>query len=101
MSTEEKQLLLKFRTRTYPCKTNFRNLYEPDLSCSICHAEDNPEHLLNCSTGGIDTSGVSYSDIFADVKKQTKIIKVLMQITVNRNLNMNNSPVHGSQAHPL
>ena len=47
MSTEEKQLLFKFRTRTYPCKTNFRNLYEPDLSCSICLKEDSPEHLFN------------------------------------------------------
>ena len=101
MSTEEKQLLFKFRTRTYPCKTNFRNLYEPDLSCSICLKEDSPEHLLNCTAQGIETSGMDYNDIFGDIKKQVKIIKVLKQITTNRNLIMNKSPTSGSQAHPL
>ena len=100
MSTEEKQLLFKFRTQTYPCKTNFRKLYEPDLSCSICLKEDNPEHLLTCSNQGIDTSGLNYNDIFGDIKKQVKIIKVLKQITTHRNIIMNTSPTSGSQAHP-
>ena len=55
ISTEEKQLLFKFCTRTYPCKTNFRKQYEPDLSCFICFNEDTPEHLLNCTLSeGID-----------------------------------------------
>ena len=101
MSTEEKQLLFKFRTQTYPCKTNFRRLYEPDLSCSICPKEDYPKHLLYCTNLGIDTSGLKYNDIFGDIKKQVKIIKALKQITINRNLVMNKSPISGSQAHPL
>ena len=101
LTTEEKQLLFKFRTRTYPCKTNFKNLYQPDLSCSICLEEDSPEHLLSCTNKGIDTSGLQYSDIFGNIKQQTRIIRVLKQITVNRNLLLNEIPTNGSQAHPL
>ena len=101
LSTEEKQLLFKFRTKTYPCKTNFRRLYEPDLSSPICLDEDSPDHLLLCTTQGVDTSGLKYSDIFGNIKQQVRIIKVLKQITVNRNLLLNTIPSNGSQAHPL
>ena len=100
LSTEEKQLLFKFRTRTYPCKTNFRRLYEPDLSCLICLREDSPEHLLQCTTQGINLSGLNFNDIFGNIKQQIPIIKALKQITVNRNLLLNTIPTNGSQAHP-
>ena len=100
LSTEDKQMLFKFRTRTYPCKTNFRKLYEPDLSCPICLEEDSPEHLLNCASHGIDIGGLEYKDIFGNIKQQIKIITVLKKITVNRNLILNTIPTNGSQAHP-
>ena len=100
LSTEEKQLLFKFRTRTYPCKTNFRKLYEPDLSCPICLEEDSPEHLLHCVSHSTDTGGLEYKDIFGNIKQQIKIISVLKQITENRNLILNSIPINGSQAHP-
>ena len=103
LSTEEKQLLFKFRTQTYPCKANFRRLYEPDLSCPICPEEDRPEHLLNCTstTQGIDTNSVQFSDIFGNLNQQTKIINVLKQIIVNRNLILQETPTLGSQVHPV
>ena len=101
LSTEEKQLLFKFRTRTYPCKTNFRNQYEPDLSCPICHMEDSPQHLFNCTTDGVDTRGTKYEDIFGNIEQQLKVIKVLKKITANRNNILNKSPPGGSQVHPL
>ena len=103
LSTEEKQLVFKLRTQTYPCKANFRKLYEPDLSCPICPEEDRPEHLLNCTstTQGIDTNSVQFSDIFGNLNQQTKIIKVLKQIIVNRNLILQETPTLGSQVHPV
>ena len=101
LSTEEKQLLFKFRTQTYPCKVNFRRLYEPDLSCPICLEEDRPEHLLNCTTQGIDTNSVKFSDIFGNLNQQTKITKVLKQIISNRNLILQETPTLGSQVHPV
>ena len=101
LSTEDKQLLFKFRTRTYPCKTNFRQQYETDLSCKICRKEDSPQHLLNCLTDGVDINGAKYEDIFGNVEQQSRVIKVLKKITVKRNNILNNSPPGGSQVHPL
>ena len=88
MTTEQKQLLFQFRTRTYTCRTNYRKLYENDLSCQICLEEDSPEHLLACSriTAGIDITGVLISDIFGSTDKQIKIAKILKKITFNRNI---------------
>ena len=88
MTTEQKQLLFQFRTRTYPCRTNYRKLYENDLSCQICLEEDSPEHLLACSriTAGIDITGVLISDIFGSTDQQIKIAKILKKITFNRKI---------------
>ena len=101
LTTDEMQLLFQFKTRTFPCKTNYRKQNENDLSCSICHEEDNPEHLLHCSriTAGLDTSGLTYCDIFGTTETQIKNIKILKQISQNRTKIMNKSPSDG-QAHP-
>ena len=86
LTTEEKQLLFQFRTRTFPCKTNFRKQHEPDLSCAFCQEEDTPEHLLQCSkvTIDIDTSEMCYSDIFGSTSQQIKVTKTLRKIALNR-----------------
>ena len=91
LTTEQKQLLFQFRTRTFPCKTNYRTQHEPDLSCSICQEEDTPQHLLHCSRiiDGVDTDGMKYCDIFGLTDQQIKFIKVLQKITVNRNKILN------------
>ena len=101
LSTEDKQLLFKFRTRTYPCKTNFRQQYQADLSCQICHQEDSPQHLFNCALDGVDINGTKYEDIFGNVEQQSRVIKVLKKITVKRDNIINKSPPEGSQVHPL
>ena len=102
MTTLEKQLLFQFRTRTYPCKTNYRTFHGDDLSCSICQEEDNSEHLLHCSriTAGIDTSGVSYRDIFGSLSKQIKIVKILKKIDINRKKILSTSNMDGGLVHP-
>ena len=86
LTTEEKQLLFQFRTRTFPCKTNYKKQHEPNLSCTLCQEEDSPEHLLQCSriTTSIDTSGVCYSDIFGSTAQQIRVTKVLRKVTLNR-----------------
>ena len=102
LTTDEKQLLFQFRTRTYPCKTNYRTQHAADLSCTICKEEDTPEHLLQCEriTSGVDTSGITYGDIFGPTAKQIKIAKILKKISLNRSKIMNTSPSDGSQVHP-
>ena len=101
LSLEEKQLLFQFRTRTYPCKTNFKNQYGPDLSCHACLKEDSPDHLLQCNIHDIDTSDIEYQHIFGNIEQQTRIIKILKKIDVIRNNLLNKSPSSGSQVHPL
>ena len=85
MTTDEKQLLFQFRTRTYPCKTNYWTQHAADLPCSICKEEDTPQHLLHCTriTSDVDTSGISYSDIFGPIAKQIEIAKILKKISLN------------------
>ena len=101
LSTEEKQLLFKFRTKTYPCKTNFKNQYGPDLSCPVCLKEDSPDHLLQCTIHDIDISDTKYQHIFGNIEQQSKIIKILKKIDGIRNNYQNKSPPRGSQVHPL
>ena len=101
LSHEEKLLLFKLRTRTFDCKTNYKNLYKNDLNCSVCTSEDSQEHLLSCKmiTEGVDTENVVYSDLFASYPKQEKAIKVFMKLNRNRKLRSIFPGNQGSQAH--
>ena len=69
------------------------------MSCSICHDEDNHK---GCSriTAGVDTTGVTYCDIFGTTEQQIKIIKIQKQVSQNGKKIMNKSPSDGGQAHP-
>ena len=99
LNVQEKQLLFKFRTRTYDCKMNYRKMYEPDLSCLFCNGEDSQEHLIACKiTDDMNTEGIFYGDIFDSAEKQTKITKVLKQIDNKRFLSKKSSNV-GGQVH--
>ena len=101
LTTEEKQLLFKLLTRTYSCKANFKNQYGQNITCSICGSEDKQQHLLFCSrtTAGVDIDGETYNDIFGILKKQVKVTKVLMKVTRNREIIIENSSISGSQVH--
>ena len=102
LSLSEKQLLFKFRTRTYNCRANYKTQYGSNLACLICAEEDTQIHLLQCkkTTIGVDLEGVQYSDIFSSIEKQVRITKVLKKITSNRETIMKKSSITGSQAHP-
>ena len=97
LSTQEKQLLFSFRSHTYQCKANYSYIYGTNLQCNHCTEIDNQQHLLNCKlVEGINLNGSKYSDIFGSIDAQTKIIKVLKQVTDKRK---NTSSISGSQAH--
>ena len=97
LSTQEKQLLFSFRSHTYQCKANYSYMYGTNLQCNHCAEIDNQQHLLNCKLAeGINLNGSKYSDIFGSIDAQTKIIKVLKQVTDKRK---NISSISGSQAH--
>ena len=85
LSTHEKQILFKLRTRSFNCKGNYSNQYQ-SLICNFCDNPDYQEHLLNCksTTKGIDLNGIKYSDIFGKLPEQIKIAKVMKKISDTR-----------------
>ena len=68
-------------------------MYEPNLSCLMCGAEDTQEHLIvSCKASeDLDTNDVSSEDIFGSVERQTKIIKILKQIDEKRYISKKSS----------
>ena len=101
LTTDEKQLLFHLRTRSFHCKANYKNQYGLNLACFICGLEDNQQHLLFCSrtTAGVNIDGVAHSDIFSIIEKQVNVAKILKKVTRNRKFILENSSIHGSQAH--
>ena len=70
-------------------KANFSSMYGNNLECSICKEVgtlESESHLLNCSvlrekTGVADEmKQVKYEDVFSDVKKQQKVVRVFLKI---------------------
>ena len=66
-TTEQAQMLFKFRTRMFDVRNNFRNNYAC-TSCPLCGVEeDTQEHLLNCIMIKKEhTAEMKYSDIFCN-----------------------------------
>ena len=72
-----------------PNKTNFEGMYKPDLSCSLCLDKTKKEtelHLLNCDFFlqypelCAEMKNIEYEDIFKDVAKQTKAVRVWIKV---------------------
>ena len=64
-------------------------MYGNNLTCSLCKEAgtlESESHLLNCSvlrekTGVADEmKQVKYEDVFSDVKKQQKVVRVFLKI---------------------
>ena len=93
LSTSEKQLLLKLRTRMIPVKCNFPSMYTEDLSCQLCNTNMNEsqEHVLLCPsllTHSHDT--VMYQDIYdEDLEKQITAVKHWSMLLKNRTIKLN------------
>ena len=78
LSTQEKQMLFKLRTKMLRIKTNFKSIYREDLSCSLCedkNSEENENHLLVCPilvnhpNMTQEINKVSYNHVFKGLKK--------------------------------
>ena len=89
LSTNEKKWLFRMRVRMCPNKTNFEGMYKPDLSCSLCQDKTQKEtelHLLNCDYFtqypelSAEMRNIEYDDIFKDLARQTRAVRVWIQI---------------------
>ena len=75
ISTEEKRMLFAMKTRMVDVKSNYRNKYKHDLSCTLCRENcvESEEHLLKCRELKFepeiseDISEVEYEDIFGNI----------------------------------
>ena len=84
-TVREKKLLFLLRSRMYPVKMNFQQMYS-DLQCSLCSSleKESQEHLWVCEEVAKDddlkkclvNKKISYSDIYGPPSKQTEAIKI-------------------------
>ena len=84
LSVEEKRLLFQLRTRSTHTKSNYKNKYIFDLSCSLCknldeNCEQTDAHLLKCTfvknalSSKVDLLNVNHSDIYGNIEQQIKV----------------------------
>ena len=91
-SISETQLLFQLRTRMFAVKSNFKNKYKVDQSCELCKInESNQEHQLSCPVlikflPELSLTNVQYKDLFGNVDKQLKFIKVYSKIARQREI---------------
>ena len=96
-TTDQVNILFRFRTRMADVRNNFRNKYNNDALCPLCSAEqDTQMHLFNCqkiiqssnnSNMFMDDEGteIQYGDIFQnDTNKLLKVANVLCKIMQTR-----------------
>ena len=111
LSTEEKQLLFSMRCRVNQLKCNYKTKYANNMSCSLCLSDEQESelHLLRCeaivSEPEIkdDINLIEYTDIFSDIRKQIRAVKVWKKIFRIRKWKMENIKLtnDGHQAHHM
>ena len=104
-SRKEVELLFRLRSRTVPgIKTDFSELYKPDLSCPVCglHPDTLPA-LLTCPVlkaellTTADYSQIQHDDIFSsDILKQNAVTKIYIQLLEKREKILNPDEEPGS-----
>ena len=79
LSTKEKQLLFKLRTRMIDVKANYPNMYKGELSCALCDSNsiENQQHVLICpSLKCYSSEQIQYTDIFSEnIEKLIEAVK--------------------------
>ena len=82
-------MLFKLRCRVNICKANYKSSYVGNMKCIFCEKPDTTDcerHYLTCqkviSMPDIhpDIISIKYEDIFSDIPKQVKFVKVWMTI---------------------
>ena len=100
ISTEDERLLFSMRCRVNDIKSNYKSKYQNNMKCSLCSSneEESELHLLRC-----DNIITEYSDIFSDLKKQIRAVKLWKRIFRIRKWKMENRKLSndGHQAHHL
>jgi hypothetical protein len=81
LTVAQKQLLFKLRSRVTPNKSNYKNKYKNDMSCTLCkdnQTEENVSHLL-CrpflTQLVTDIVTIQCQDIFGNLEQQVKAVK--------------------------
>ena len=92
-SRSEVELLFALRTRMVDLKRNFSNKYGSDLACRLCKVQvECQEHILKCEVlkEKVDISvNIVYEDIFNNVDKQLKVVKVFKNLLREREILLN------------
>ena len=94
LNPKEIKLLFKLRTRMLNCKENFKNKYQGEfLFCELCKiSADSQSHLMechiltNCVPELRNNVSTKYQDIFKNIDKQVKAIKLLTRVVEVRDL---------------
>ena len=99
-SNEDISILSSLRSNTLrTIKSNFKSIYEGDLSCPLkCSPDDkyddSQQHLMSCaiivqklsqSQKTISTHKISYNDIYADIYRQKGVVNMVTQCMEIRN----------------
>ena len=89
LSTENKKILFKLRSKMLHFKANFSSMYKNNLQCSLCqdmNTIENEQHMLICPvlTNNPklkeDIKNVKYEDVFSSSNKQEVAAKVFKKI---------------------
>ena len=91
LTTVEKQHLFSLRNRSYNLKSNYKTLYDNDMSCRICLGENSTEdevHTFEQCYELIEhnVSEIKFIQIFGSLEEQIHAIKYFTKIIVKRNL---------------
>ena len=98
LSTANKQILFKLRSKMFRIKSNYSSMFRNNMQCSLCKqmgTTENEDHLLVCPILTKhpklkDIIGdVRYTDVFADEKKQKRAAEVFKEILIIYERNKN------------
>ena len=107
LSRSEYELLFALRTKMIPgIKKKFSSQYGNNLACELCSQEDSDsqEHLLSCSILGNYVKipqSIEYEDIFRNVEKQLRIVKIFKQILRIREILQSDVMSNSHQVSPV
>ena len=99
---EEARIVLMYRSRMFPTKTNFKNRWSSSSTCSFCCKDDTDEHLFSCG-GFADLMQDSVShQLFFQLNCQIEELRIaarvliavydrLLAIQEDQDVNMNDS----------
>ena len=92
LSTSEKQLLFKLRTRMIPVKCNFPSMYKDNLFCQLCNTDTNEsqEHVYICPSLVTHSNDlVRYTDIYDEnLEKQITAVKLWSMLLKTRTIKL-------------